>query len=402
MKVALLSDWYLPRLGGLELHIRDLARALTVRGCEVHIVTPNPAASTEQAHGLPAVTLPTPRGVTVHRLAAPVFPHYKFVYTPGAFRELDAHFRRERYDVVHAMVGIVSPAAMGGAWIARRRGVPLVVTFHSMLFGFGPVLRAMDLAVGWSRWPARFSAVSAVVAAEAQRLISGGVVDVLPNGVDPEAWRVEHVPGQAGELRLVSVMRLNARKRGPALLRAVARAQRVLGGCVRLRLTLVGDGPQRGTLGRLCDRLGIADDVRFAGYLPRERVREVLARSDAFVLASRLESFGIAALEARAAGVPVVALDRGGIKEFVRHGRDGLLSGSDSELSGHLVRLAREPGTLAALTAGARERPVPCAWDDAVGRHLTAYRGLLGGEGAPSSPPQRPVPRAASPVRSAT
>jgi glycosyltransferase involved in cell wall biosynthesis len=402
VKVALLSDWYLPRLGGLELHIRDLAQGLAARGCEVHIVTPNRAAPEDQAHGLRAVTLPPPRGVVVHRLEAPLFPRYKFVFTPGALREIDALFRRERYDVVHAMVGIVSPAAMGGASVARRLEVPLVVTFHSMLSGFRPLLRALDLASGWSRWPARFSAVSDVVAAEARKLVPGGSVEVLPNGVDPEAWRVEHVPRTPGELRLASVMRLNPRKRGAALLRAVARAWGLLGGDVRLGLTLVGDGPHGAALRRLSERLGLSDVVRFAGYLPREEVRDVLARSDVFVLASRLESFGIAALEARAAGVPVVALDRGGVKEFVLHGRDGLLAGSDRELSDHLVRLARDPSLLDVLTDGARRLPVPCSWDDAVARHLTVYRGLLGRREAPSprtprrssSPPPSHAPSA--------
>ena len=104
MKIALISDWYLPRLGGLELHIRDLARALTADGREVHVITPTPAAPGAQAHGLPAVALPHPRGVVVHRLRAPLAPRYKVVYTPSAFHEIAALLRRERYDVAHAMV----------------------------------------------------------------------------------------------------------------------------------------------------------------------------------------------------------------------------------------------------------------------------------------------------------
>jgi glycosyltransferase involved in cell wall biosynthesis len=383
LKVALLSDWYLPRLGGLELHIRDLAQGLTASGCEVHIVTPTPAAPGAQAHGLPAVALPHPRGVVVHRLSAPLLPRYKLVYTSSAFEEIRSVCARERYDVVHTMVSIASPAAMGGAWTACRLGIPTVVTFHSMLFGFRPVLKALDRAVGWSGWPVLFSAVSGVVAAEAQTLLPRNVVHVLPNGVDAARWRVEHVPGLAAELRIASVMRLNARKRGAALLTAVARAQAELGDTVRLRLTLVGDGPQRGRLRRTADRLGLSSMVRFAGYLPREGVREVLANSDVFALASRLESFGIAALEARAAGVPVVALDRGGIKEFVRDGQDGLLACSDRELAAHLVALARDPELRERLRSGAREQPVPCAWEAAVARHLSAYRVAIAG-GSPA------------------
>jgi glycosyltransferase involved in cell wall biosynthesis len=387
LKVALLTDWYLPRLGGLELHIRDLARGLTASGCEVHIVTPNPAAVGAQAHGLPAVTLPHPRGVVVHRLTSPLLPRYKIVYTRAAFEEIGALFARERYDVVQTMVSVISPAAIGGAWVARRMGIPTVVTFHSMLFGFRPVLKLLDLGSGWSRWPVLFSAVSGAVAAEAQELVPGRVVHVLPNGIEAHRWSVDPLPGPPGELRLASVMRLNMRKRGGPLLDVVARARAGLGDRVRLRLTLVGEGPQGRRLRRRAERLGLTDVVRFAGYLPREEVREVLARSDVFVLASWLESFGIAALEARAAGVPVVALDRGGIKEFVRHGRDGLLARTDRELADHLVTLARDRPLLAQLTEGAREQPVPHAWEDTLARHLEAYRAVIAGESPAFQPP---------------
>src|SRR5690606_1579143 len=105
VKVALLSDWYLPRLGGLELHIRDLAEGLAARGCEVHVLTPNPAEPARQAKGLPAVAVPPPAGVLVHRLDVPLHPTHGFVYTRGAFRTLDRHLREGHYDVVQAMVG---------------------------------------------------------------------------------------------------------------------------------------------------------------------------------------------------------------------------------------------------------------------------------------------------------
>jgi glycosyltransferase involved in cell wall biosynthesis len=219
---------------------------------------------------------------------------------------------------------------------------------------------------------------------------------VLPNGVDPARWSAERPPGRPGELRLASVMRFYPRKRGRALLRAVARAQRELRGSVRLHLTLVGEGPEGPRLRRLARRLGLSDQVRFTGYLPREEVREVLASSDAFVLASRLESFGIAALEARAAGVPVVALDHGGIKEFVRDRRDGLIARTDADLATSLVRLAREPELMAALSAGAREQPVPCSWEECVGRHLRAYCSVM--DGSPQGLVEEGPAEAAVPV----
>jgi glycosyltransferase involved in cell wall biosynthesis len=227
-----------------------------------------------------------------------------------------------------------------------------------------------------------FSAVSEAVARDARRLVRGKPVHILPNGVHPEEWAVAHTPRAAGELRLISVMRLNHRKRGIALLRAFARARLELGGAARLQLTLVGDGPERGLLLRLARVLGLGDALRFSGHLTRKGVREQLGRADVFVLASSLESFGIAALEARAAGLPVIALGRGGIKEFLRHGTDALLASSDRELVECLVRVARDETLLARLRAGAAQKPVPCSWERSASKHLDVYEEALGTRGA--------------------
>ena len=382
MRVALLSDWYLPRMGGLELHLYDLSRELSARGCQVVLITPTPAASHGEPRRFKAVELPALPRVEVHRLNAPLLPRYGLVYTPSAFRELTSLLGAGGFDLLHSMVSIVTPAAIGGVAVARRLGLPTVVTFHSMLTGFRPVLSLLDRATGWSAWPIVFSAVSEAVAKDVRTLVHGRPVHILPNGVHPEAWAVSRSPRPAGELQLVSVMRLNHRKRGIALLRAFARARLDLGDAVRLRLTLVGDGPERGLLRRLARAARLGDAVRFTGHLTRDGVRDELARADVFVLASSLESFGIAALEARAAGLPVIALGRGGIKEFLRHGTDALLAASDAELAACLVRVARDETLLARLRAGAAEKPVPCSWEQSASKHLEVYEEALGARAA--------------------
>ena len=395
MKIAIVSDWYRPRLGGLELHIRDLAAELADRGADVHVVTPTRADPGEQGWRLPTLELTGPDDVRVHRLDVPLLPRYKFAFTPGVGRALDELFRRERFDLVHVMIGIVTPVSMAAARLAVQRGLPTVVTFHSVLFGFRPVLVALDRLAGWSRWPVVFTAVSRALADDAGRLTGGRPVHVLPNGVDAESWgKVVHEPGEPDELRLLSVMRLNPRKRGGALLKAVARARREAGPRARIALTLVGDGPQGARLRRMARAPGLRDAVRFTGHLGREGVAGEMACADAFVAASVLESFGVAALEARAAGVPVVARASGGVPEFIAHGREGLLAESDEELAGALVRLATEPGLLAGLRKKIQGSPVRFTWEESARRHLEVYGAALRGEEPgpfpPSSPPAAP------------
>src|SRR5258706_12940230 len=113
-KIALLADWYLPRLGGLELHLRDLAERLRRRGHEVHVITSTPGP--QQWEGVP-----------VHRLDVARAPRYGFACTPSVLWRLKDVLERECFDLVHAHGSIVGPTAFGGAYVAQRLGVPTVL-----------------------------------------------------------------------------------------------------------------------------------------------------------------------------------------------------------------------------------------------------------------------------------
>jgi glycosyltransferase involved in cell wall biosynthesis len=109
VRVALVCDWFLPRLGGIELHLRDLAVALRASGADARIVT--------TTRGDDVVD-----GVPVHRVRAPLAPYSRFAYTPGALRAVEQVIRAERFDVVHAHASVVSPVAYGGAIAGSRAG----------------------------------------------------------------------------------------------------------------------------------------------------------------------------------------------------------------------------------------------------------------------------------------
>src|SRR5437016_1100971 len=108
MKVALVCDWYHPRIGGIELHLQDLARQLVGAGHDVVVITPTPGSDSVD-------------GVPVRRINAPRAPLFGFMHTPGGIRALGNALSAERVDVAHCHVSIVSPAALGGALEANRR-----------------------------------------------------------------------------------------------------------------------------------------------------------------------------------------------------------------------------------------------------------------------------------------
>jgi glycosyltransferase involved in cell wall biosynthesis len=250
-----------------------------------------------------------------------------------------------------------------------------VATFHSVLGPVRHIWRATDGVLGWSAWAAVLAGVSSTVAREMREVLPGRTVEVLPNGIHPESWQVERIPGPPDELRLVTVMRLQRRKRGEALLRTVAGADRRLESQgIRIRLTVIGDGPRRAALRQLARDLGLEDRVHFRGYLPPSGVKKHFARADAFVLLSIHESFGRSALEARAAGLPVVARTDSAVGEILDGAREALLGRSDEEVLEHLVDAGRDPAVLSRIRHHVAHTPTPYAWPEVTERHLDRYR----------------------------
>ncbi len=359
MKIAHISDFYLPRLGGIETHVADLAALQRRNGNEVHVITSTPGVSDRGVH---RVTMSFRRPSALHPMA-----------TAAALRTL----RDLEVDVVHAHLGVGSPLGFLVARAAARQGISTVVTVHSIWAGVAPIVVAADALGGWSSLPLAWTAVSEAAAAPVRRHLPAGVgISVLPNGIDQAEWRMPASPERPGQLDLVAVMRLAWRKRPLPLLRAVHHAQTALDRLsepTRLRLTVAGEGPLRGAMERFVARHGMSDQVTLVGRLDRQDVRGLLGRSHVFLAPSDLESFGIAALEARCVGLPVVAKAHGGIGDFVRHEREGLLCDSDAALADAVVRLAMDPGLRLRMAAHNRTAPCPVAWDEVLRATDAAY-----------------------------
>jgi glycosyltransferase involved in cell wall biosynthesis len=360
VRVALVCDWFLPRVGGIELHLRDLALALRTRGVDARIVTTTRGADVVD-------------GVSVHRLRAPLAPGGSFAFTPRVLTALRDLIRSERFDLVHAHASVVSPVAYGGALAGARAGLPAILTFHSMLHRTSFLLGASEALFGWTRQRVLLSAVSSVVAAQAGRWIPDAGVGILPNGIDVAFWRaVPHAPPE-DEVVFVTAMRLSRKKRPESLVRAFAHAVRFVARAPAMRLVIAGDGPERDTLSRQAAELGIGSRVELPGHLPREELRDLYARAHVFVLPSERESFGIAALEARAAGLPVIAMLASGVRDFVRQGVDGLLARDERELSRFIARFALDAPFRDYVANHNRTVPPPYDWDEVAALHERFY-----------------------------
>jgi glycosyltransferase involved in cell wall biosynthesis len=203
-------------------------------------------------------------------------------------------------------------------------------------------------------------------------------VTVVPYGVDLARFQPSARNGaRPAEVVVGAVARLSPEKGLDVLLRAAAR---LIEGGTPLRVVLAGDGPLRGRLGRLAQRLGIAGRVDFRGEVPHEQVPSVLAELDLFVLPSRAEGFGVAALEAQAMELPVVASRVHGIPDVVQDGRTGLLvpPRDVDALAGAIGRLAGDAELRAAMgRAGRVFVEQRYRWQENAAQMERLYRHLL-------------------------
>lgn len=318
----------------------------------------------------------------VHQVAAvpfPPYPDYKVALPfAGALDPLVTAFRP---DLIH----VVSPTLLGlyGLDVAKRRGIPVVGSFHTDFVSYLPFYRLAALEDhGWRylRWFYNRCRVTFAPSEDTRSLLRHhGLrrVDVWERGIDPRAFspafrseELRHEIGAAECPVLLYVGRLVREKNLGDLAAADARL-RAAGD--RYKLVLVGDGPMAAELRTLLP------EAHFAGFQQGEALARWYASADVFVFPSTTETFGNVILEAFASGLPVVAADKGGARDLIRAGENGLLArpGDAEHLAAQIHALLARPSLLTQLGCGAVVSAARYQWPVVNRRLLDGYRRVL-------------------------
>ena len=364
MRILHVCDSFAPRIGGIERQVESLARHQRADGHDVSVVT--------------SVAQEADLDFDVHRPAVPLW--VMFGSPPHQYRLVRAALDAAAPDVVHTHFSLASPLAVRAARLANRRGIPTAITVHSLWPSKG-IVRGANQPFGLGPVQGAWSAVSAIAAEDVRRILPRiADVAVVPNIVDTSWWRQGASVRELDEhhVRLIVVGRLARFKRVGPLLDVLARVRSELDPAVRIDLTVVGDGNRRHHLEKQISRLDMTGWVHLLGQASPGQIRALLGRSDLFLAPAEVESFGIAALEARSTGLPVIGHRGTGLTDFIVDGKEGLLVDGDDDMARALLGLLRNPTQLRQLRDTTSSTSPSIEAQDAVRAVDRLYARLLG------------------------
>lgn len=373
MRIAFVTDTYLPEINGVTTVVARMRRGLEERGHQVLVIAPRYPQPGSDERGVvrrPSMRCPAYSAI---RLTLP--------WDPAVDRALSGFDP----DLVHVVVE--GPLGAIGRRFALRQRIPLVTSFHTDFPRY-----ARRYLGDWAVWPASrylrwFHTPAALTQTPSEvtrrELLALGLdrIVVWGRGVDSKEFTPERrsaarraALGIGDSTPLVlHVGRLAVEKDTDTLVAAFRLAHERLGG--RAVFCVAGDGP-RGRLVR--EALPFA---RHLGFLDRAALADLYSDGDLFVFPSPTETLGLVVLEAMAAGLPVISSDQGGVLENVRDGINGRLipAGDAGAFAGAILELLEAPDVRAAMAQAARAFAVGRDWERDLDALVPLYQKVLNG-----------------------
>ncbi len=336
LQVAMFTNNYLPFIGGVPLSIDRLYRGLVQLGEAVKIFAPEYPEPWNEQENDSVVRCPA-----LFNLRLAGFP------VANVFsRKIKDAFTAFECDLVH----VHHPFWLGkkGMRYAKKRGLPVILTYHTRLERYthylpfpGTALKNLAAHLLIKHFANHCDGIITPTPSTEEYLRNLGVsalIETIPTGISMEDYKC-WTPQKVRELRrqytadevplLVSVSRLAKEKNLDFLIDGLAKVKRQI--ATPFKCLLVGDGPEKARLQDKTAKLGLFDEIVFTGaLLPREVARCYLA-ADLFVFASTSETQGMVLIEAMAGGCPVVAVRASGVHDVVKDGYNGLMTAESTE-----------------------------------------------------------------------
>lgn len=364
-----------PTFGGSGVVATELGVELSKRGHEIHFITYNQPVRLEQLSN----------NVHYHEVNVPEYPlfHYQ-PYELALSSKLVDMVKLHQIEVLHVHYAIPHAYA---AYMAQKMlreeniYVPIVTTLHGTditLVGSHPFYKpAVTFSINKSD---AVTAVSQSLKEDTLRLFQiKNEIEVVPNFIDVKKYKQTFTDCQRGimanetEKIVTHISNFRPVKRIHDVIKIFHGIQKEL----PAKLMMVGEGPEKEKAEKLCIKLGISNKVIFFGK--SHEIDKILCFSDLFLLPSETESFGLAALEAMASGVPVISSNTGGIPEVNKQGVTGYLSevGNVAEMSKNAIHILKNAERLLKFKANARKQASTFDIHEIVPQYETIYKNTL-------------------------
>lgn len=323
MRISILTPTFLPRVGGAEVVVFELAKQLINYGHDVNIITPKWLKGPrwlrkEETNGIKIFRFNIKR--RIWKFIDPFF------HLPPLLKEMSPDILNAHY---------VSPTGFGGFFWSKIMRIPSVFTLHGEdiydpIYSVPKVLQR--LMKGVLRNCSDITAISSFVKniVVSKFSISEERIKVIPNGVNTKKFTPycngtvirEKYHIKDNELLVLTVQRLHPRKAVQYFLKVISKISKSED---RMRFMIVGDGPEKLKLMKLSRMLKIEDKLIFTGFVPDSTLPSYYAACDIFTLHTLYEGLGVVLLEAIASGKPVVTTIAGGTTDIIQDGVNGLL-----------------------------------------------------------------------------
>jgi len=311
-----------PTFGGSGVVATELGKALAQKGHQVHFIT----------YSQPARLDFFSENLFYHEVNIPAYPLFEYApYELALASKMVDIVQFEKLDVLHVHYAIPhASAAFMAKQILKTKGIeiPVITTLHGTDITLVGKDASYEPVVTFSiNQSDAVTAVSDDLRAETYRYfpIEKDIL-VIPNFINLDRFRKQRKDhfksaiAPNGEKLLIHTSNFRGVKRIGDIIKVFHKVRQE----IPAKLLLVGDGPERPRMEKMCRKLDICNDVRFLGKL--EAVEEVLSIADVFIMPSEKESFGLAALEAMACEVPVISSNAGGLPELNINGVTGFVS----------------------------------------------------------------------------
>lgn len=351
MKILMLSWEYPPKnVGGLSTHVYNLSQALRNQGHEIHIITCEEGT---------APVFEEDNGIVVHRVTPFNIPTDDFtkwvMHLNFAMIEEGIRIIKEvgRFDVIHAHDWLVAHCAKVLKWSYK---IPIVATVHATEMGRnGGIRTELQRYISSTEWLLSYEAWKVIVCSnymknQVQELFHTpeDKVWTISNGVEADEFDIEFDKKEFKENyvnedeNIVFFVGRHVFEKGVHLL--IEAAHKILEGAPNTKFVIAGQGPMTAELKDKVYQQNLNDKFIFVGYIDALTKNKLYKVAEVAVFPSIYEPFGIVALEAMAAGCPVVVSDTGGLGEIIQHESNGLkmLNGVANSLSDNVLRILRD------------------------------------------------------------